>query len=587
MQKSCGECPMPSVLQPLHWCLDWHFASAEEEEEGFGSPSASVRQRLDQGTFADLQTLPDFICDLKACVLRCPEGMAQVHDLRLVSMRNQAVDQDTNSYWYVQNLPMEVAFDQLQQRGDAQAMSKAPHSPAQERTRGARYDGQWSIPKAAQPVSGRSGDGSALGAIQGTVQGTAQEQQQWVNPSALENAAEDSKQKYARLSAPGADQLVVQGHLQADNQETCVPGYSQYYAKYDGIQMTPTSVTNHEAVQEPHKTHSHKRVQQAYHPQPGNQLKSETSKTELRKRAAIVRGLMITTVAALCLLLVFLSVTQTTAKKRSTPETLPTDIVYEMYEKHVIPKRNAARIVKLNATAYVRRLTTSHTKSAASSTYVVKGEQPYPPSDSKEAVIDARCFPVYTTYCTNRRTKFYFDTSTGTCVSTHEHRVSRSVCNHSPNKFRTLEGCTRSCIKQKVPFAQCFVPAKFTTCTQQYVQQKWWYYHGGRCHQWTFSTGECPLSSRAYRTLQDCTGNCSSVRMGSTCHQPNGRKCLPHELKFPYFAVKQGDGSFRCEVADFRNLHNHNCLLGPNQFATSSECQRACGSPRIYDTGFD
>ncbi|XP_064474800.1 uncharacterized protein LOC135388876 isoform X1 [Ornithodoros turicata] len=448
-----------------------------------------------------------------------------------------------------------------------QAADRTPNTTAQEI---ARDDAQWT-PQRAGPWS-------------------SEQHVQSANPEMYVSAVDNAQEAVRRLPIQFGNQWSDEKHLE---EKACATWYPEYYPRDSEKQFAHLASPTYEAVQEPRPACSP--VQQLHHLQPGGSeepirpppalSEKSTSKLVQRKHAILVKGLMFMTVAALCMLLLFFVQTQATAKKAFLLAT--TEILYEDYEKYVLPGRRIAS-KKRNRTGATNKIVTALksrvTTPAVSAIDNSENKEAKLPRSNEEAIVDYRCHPFYTTYCSPERIKFYFKANTRECAIAGRDSGSVDVCNHSPNKFRTLEGCVRSCLSPKIPFAQCSLPAKFTACTQQYVRRKWWYYDEGRCQQWTFRTGECPLTSRAYSTLQDCVGNCSSVDARSSCRMPSGKLCAPHELKYPYFAVKQEDGTFRCEVSDFRTLHNHNCLIGPNQFATSMDCERACGSQPIYNT---
>ncbi|XP_064472741.1 uncharacterized protein LOC135387498 [Ornithodoros turicata] len=201
-------------------------------------------------------------------------------------------------------------------------------------------------------------------------------------------------------------------------------------------------------------------------------------------------------------------------------------------------------------------------------------------SSTKSARRVAECGQYYYSYCTNKTVEFYFKQDT--CTATVGGSDAFDLCNHSPNRFRTMEECTWRCINRTTPDPACYKATEFATCTQELIRYQWWYYHDDQCHRWVFEDGACPHKlgrHLTYETLEECKGNCSGTTKTYMCVKPGGSSCSPDQLIFPYFAHKRADGNFTCLTADPETLDERNCLTGPNKFATGEACIQTCVRP--------
>lgn len=207
---------------------------------------------------------------------------------------------------------------------------------------------------------------------------------------------------------------------------------------------------------------------------------------------------------------------------------------------------------------------------------------PDPVLDRTESGVDIRCGPFYFTYCRRPTYQYYYDRVFNECRSSTNADEPSDVCNHSPNRFATMDGCLRSCVTRKVPFERCSREAMFATCTADFVRETYWSYQRGRCQEWHFRRGLCPLPNAIYAflSLQECERNCTG---GRTCSEPAQEYCSPEQIKFPYFAFQREDGSFQCMLAEISALLGHNCVIGANQFVSSGDCLRVCKQTTAHD----
>ncbi|KAH6928057.1 hypothetical protein HPB50_011063 [Hyalomma asiaticum] len=200
-----------------------------------------------------------------------------------------------------------------------------------------------------------------------------------------------------------------------------------------------------------------------------------------------------------------------------------------------------------------------------------------------------RCGVAFYTYCSQTRHDVYYRHVTRSCVRTITDNVQ--VCNHSPNRFATLEACKHSCIRSELPSESCFEKTLFSWCSRQDVTATWWTFNGKHCQPWHFPKGLCPdfATTDVFASQHECMGRCFPLRRPSF-RRHAGRRRLPpcrtskagtvcdvDVLKFPYFAdVATGSGRVRCLKSSASYLLDHRCLIGSNHFLTETACKKTC-----------
>ncbi|KAL1477934.1 hypothetical protein MTO96_035349 [Rhipicephalus appendiculatus] len=200
-----------------------------------------------------------------------------------------------------------------------------------------------------------------------------------------------------------------------------------------------------------------------------------------------------------------------------------------------------------------------------------------------------RCGVAFYTYCSETRHHVYYRHGTRSCVPTRKDYVQ--VCNHSPNRFATLQACKKSCMHNELPAESCFEKTLFSWCSRQDVSASWWLFNGKHCRPWHFPGGLCPDFAKAdvFASQQECLAHCFPLRHAlvrthagrrrrAPCRPPKvGTVCDIDVLKFPYFAdITSGSGRVRCLKASAPYLLRHRCLIGSNHFSTETACKRTC-----------
>lgn len=181
------------------------------------------------------------------------------------------------------------------------------------------------------------------------------------------------------------------------------------------------------------------------------------------------------------------------------------------------------------------------------------------------------------TYCAKSELSFFYRHEHDFCDSSFHEQVF--VCNHSPNRFSSLKGCTNACIKNTKPFARCLQQPIFTKCNRNDVKSSFWYREGKACVEWKYPNGNCAVKHRGVaRSLRECRDSCMGPGTHEqSCTLPAEYTCQVNELKFPYFAHIFANGTVECLVADAEKLRPHKCMTGENKYATRSACLEACG----------
>ncbi|XP_077553184.1 uncharacterized protein LOC144167936 [Haemaphysalis longicornis] len=141
-----------------------------------------------------------------------------------------------------------------------------------------------------------------------------------------------------------------------------------------------------------------------------------------------------------------------------------------------------------------------------------------------------RCGPVRYTYCQRLRQEFFYDRESGACTDVAsaaaqsaerdlaQHgagghgNAEKQLCNISPNRFRTLEACRRTCQDSKSPPKDCLEKTVFLKCRSDKARPALWYFDGHRCHSWNFGDDRCPEGD-VFNTHQQCSMTCSSSRI--------------------------------------------------------------------------
>ncbi|XP_064474802.1 uncharacterized protein LOC135388876 isoform X3 [Ornithodoros turicata] len=204
-----------------------------------------------------------------------------------------------------------------------------------------------------------------------------------------------------------------------------------------------------------------------------------------------------------------------------------------------------------------------------------------------ENAISPRCGPHFFTYCTSKASEYYYDAKTRQCTSTGPEGYAPDLCNYSRNRYRTHELCRKNCVIRNTPLMKCFEPSRLGACAQEHIRYRWWYFKDGRCQEWSFYNGTCPseVPEGVYTSLQECTSRCFSGTMERKCFEPESISCSTKYLEFPYTAVRQSDGKFRCVIVG--SIANQTCLIGPNKFDLDSVCLQECFDSRLRQrTGY-
>lgn len=213
------------------------------------------------------------------------------------------------------------------------------------------------------------------------------------------------------------------------------------------------------------------------------------------------------------------------------------------------------------------------------------------PSHDEEEEVDSgasinpqgtiQCGPVKFGYCSPSVEAFYYERATSTCESSGASPVSRHICNRSPNRFATREGCQRACVTKQVPFTRCRIDPFFVECDRKDVKHSWWYKEHKRCVEWPFPQGACPFKahSNITKTKEECEYECLGDRTDvEMCTRPAPLPCSTTDLKFPYFAFKFADqDKLVCLAAYSEEMSNNRCLVGANKFETKEKCEATCG----------
>ncbi|KAH7938063.1 hypothetical protein HPB49_019616 [Dermacentor silvarum] len=249
---------------------------------------------------------------------------------------------------------------------------------------------------------------------------------------------------------------------------------------------------------------------------------------------------------------------------------------------HVITRRHRFASGRLY-TNYSKRLVTTTPHAFASKS------RPHVLSAPIQKPANHRCGVAFYTYCSETRHDVYYQHATRSCVPTLTDHVQ--VCNHSPNRFATLQACQQSCIHSELPSESCFERTLFAWCRRQDVSATWWSFDGKHCRPWHFPKGLCPDFAEAdvFASQHECMRRCFPLRRVSfrrqagrrrsaPCRRPKaGTVCDVDVVKFPYFAdISPGNGRVRCLKSSASHLLDHRCLVGSNRFLSETACKRTC-----------
>uniref|UniRef100_G3MR11 BPTI/Kunitz inhibitor domain-containing protein n=1 Tax=Amblyomma maculatum TaxID=34609 RepID=G3MR11_AMBMU len=151
------------------------------------------------------------------------------------------------------------------------------------------------------------------------------------------------------------------------------------------------------------------------------------------------------------------------------------------------------------------------------------------------------------------------------------------VCNQSPNRFSSLEECRRDCANASRPHRLCMATPQFSHCEKD-LAGSWWFSNGTACEEWRFPLGLCPAQgSSVFASAHQCRENCLLPRDKLQCrHRPEPQVCAMEQLTYPYFAVVDDDGSFRCLEASSSTLSGYQCQTGANHFVSVDSCNSTC-----------
>lgn len=197
-----------------------------------------------------------------------------------------------------------------------------------------------------------------------------------------------------------------------------------------------------------------------------------------------------------------------------------------------------------------------------------------------------RCGRHFYTYCAQTKIQeAYYSTVSHRCVSTGGDDAH--VCNQGANRFTDLESCLASCVHRgrQQPRERCFQSTLFTGCSSRDVTDEWWIFDGTGCAQWNFPLGKCPAQgSWVFSKREECEATCvlrgaeddRSHHEDHRCEIPAATTCSPRQIKFPYFADMQAEGTARCVKASGGTLSTRRCLIGWNRFDSLSACSRVC-----------
>ncbi|KAH7978885.1 hypothetical protein HPB49_007230 [Dermacentor silvarum] len=191
------------------------------------------------------------------------------------------------------------------------------------------------------------------------------------------------------------------------------------------------------------------------------------------------------------------------------------------------------------------------------------------------------CNQYYYTYCARPSANgFHYDPEQMTCVPTTKPRAQ--LCNRGINRFSSWERCRANCLQPGRVSDMCFERALFLPCSRQDFVDSLWYYNGTTCTKWTFPDGLCPSGKRGvYGAFDQCSRHCllhnrTSNSNSTDCEVPPSGACSLEQLRYPFLADMQAEGSERCFNASGVNLLARSCLIGNNQFQSLKACQKAC-----------
>ncbi|XP_070384682.1 uncharacterized protein [Dermacentor albipictus] len=191
------------------------------------------------------------------------------------------------------------------------------------------------------------------------------------------------------------------------------------------------------------------------------------------------------------------------------------------------------------------------------------------------------CRRYYYTYCRQPAHRFHYDPERRVCVPTSED--GGQLCNHGSNRFRSWESCRASCLQRDRVSDKCLDNTLFIPCTRKDIVTTFWYFDGRACTTWDFPRGNCPQSrAGVYETFRECFRQCKGKGReeaqadSARCSVPEPGACGLEELKYPFFADMQAEGSARCSNASRAALLARRCLVGSNQFHSLDDCQGAC-----------
>lgn len=187
-------------------------------------------------------------------------------------------------------------------------------------------------------------------------------------------------------------------------------------------------------------------------------------------------------------------------------------------------------------------------------------------------------------YCEKTTQSYFYQTDRDFCDSTFKEHVY--VCNHSPNRFVSLEDCKSACIGASKPLDKCQEQAIFTSCNSTDLKRSYWYRHGKKCVEWDYPDGYCASKLQGVaRSKDECRKNCLGPGTDDkSCTLPAELTCSTDDMKFPYFAHTFPNGTVACLMADAETLRPHKCMIGENTYGSQEECKHACSREAIIFT---
>lgn len=187
-------------------------------------------------------------------------------------------------------------------------------------------------------------------------------------------------------------------------------------------------------------------------------------------------------------------------------------------------------------------------------------------------------------YCEKTTQSYFYQSDRDFCDSIFKDHVY--VCNHSPNRFISLEDCKSACIGASEPLDKCQEQAIFTSCNSTDLKRTYWYRQGKKCVEWDYPDGYCASKLEGVaRSKDECRKNCLGPDTDDkSCTLPAELTCSTDDMKFPYFAHTFPNGTVACLIADAATLRPHKCMIGENAYSSQEECKRACSREAIIFT---